>query len=124
MLDHISTFKEIVADLETMEVKYDEANLGLILLCSLPSSYSDFRNTILYNHETLTLDDVDESLCSKETMKQLVNGFEAKPEGLVARGRFHERGSRKSDKGRSNCKNRNKSCKYCKKKEHVIDECY
>ena len=33
VIDHISTFKEIVADLETMEVKYDEKDLGLILLC-------------------------------------------------------------------------------------------
>ena len=85
MLDHISTFKEIVDDLETMEVKYDEEDLGFILLCSLPSSYSTFRDTILYSHETLTLDYVYEFLRSKETMKQLVNRSEAKPEGLDAR---------------------------------------
>ena len=30
MIDHISTFKEIVANLETMKVKYDEEDLGLI----------------------------------------------------------------------------------------------
>ena len=34
VIDHISTFKEIVADLETMEVKYDEKDLRLIFLCS------------------------------------------------------------------------------------------
>ena len=32
VIDHISTFKEIIADLETMEIKYDEEDLGLILL--------------------------------------------------------------------------------------------
>ena len=36
----------------------------------------------------LTLEDVYESLGSKETMKQLVNRFEAKDEGLIARGRL------------------------------------
>ena len=30
MIDHISTFKEIATDLETMEVKYNEEDLGLI----------------------------------------------------------------------------------------------
>ena len=30
--EHLTTFKEIVSDLETMEVKYDEEDLGLILL--------------------------------------------------------------------------------------------
>ena len=33
-------FKQIVFDLKTMKVKYDEEDLGLILLCSLSSSYA------------------------------------------------------------------------------------
>ena len=45
--DHLTVFKEIVSNLETMEVKYDKNDLGLILLCSLPSSYATFRDTIL-----------------------------------------------------------------------------
>ena len=36
----------------------------------------------MYGHETLTLEEVYEALRLKETMKQLVNGFEAKAEGL------------------------------------------
>ena len=48
-MNHISTFKEIVVDLETMEVKYEEKDLGLILLCSLPSLYSTFRDPILHS---------------------------------------------------------------------------
>ena len=86
VIDHISTFKEIVVDLETIEVKYEEENLGLILLCSLPSSYMNFRDTILYSHETLTLEGVYEALCLKEMMKKLVNISKAKAEGLVAKG--------------------------------------
>ena len=34
--DHKTTFKETIFDLETIKVKYDEEDLGLILLCSLP----------------------------------------------------------------------------------------
>ena len=30
--EHLMTFKEIVADLETLEVKYEEEDLGLMLL--------------------------------------------------------------------------------------------
>ena len=74
------------------------------------------------SHETPTLDDVYESLRSKETMIQFVNGSEAKAEGLVAGGRFQGRGSEKSDRGRSKSKNRNKYHKYYKKKGHIIDE--
>ena len=78
----------------------------------------------MYGHETLTLEEFYEALCSKETMKQLVNGFEVKAEGLVTRGRSQEKVSRNSEKGRSKFKIRNKSYKYCMKKGHVIDDCY
>ena len=37
VLSHLSVFKEIVADLVSMEVKYDDEDLGLLLLCSLPA---------------------------------------------------------------------------------------
>ena len=41
--EHLTTFKEIVADLETLEVKYEENDLRLISLCSLPNLYSTFH---------------------------------------------------------------------------------
>ena len=56
VIDHIATFKEIIANLETVEVKYDEEDLWLILLCSMPSSYTNFRDTILYSRDTFTLE--------------------------------------------------------------------
>ena len=31
--EHLTTFKEIAVDLETLEVKYEEEDLGLMLLC-------------------------------------------------------------------------------------------
>ena len=57
-------------------------------------------------------------------MKQLINGFETNTEGLVARGRSQEKGYGNCDRVISMSKSRYKSCKYCKKKGHVIDDCY
>jgi hypothetical protein len=48
--DHLSVFKEIVANLKSMDVKYDDEDLGLIPLCSLPSSFGNFRDTIFVIH--------------------------------------------------------------------------
>ena len=48
VLGHLSVFKEIVADLGLTEVKYEDEDLGLLLLCSLPSSIASFRDTILF----------------------------------------------------------------------------
>lgn len=46
--------------------------------------------------------------------KPLVGGFKVKVEGLVARGRPYERGSRKNERGISKFRGKYKSCKYCK----------
>jgi hypothetical protein len=43
VLSHIFVFKEIVADLVLMEVEYEDEDLGLLLLCSLPSLFASFH---------------------------------------------------------------------------------
>jgi hypothetical protein len=42
VLTHISVFKEIVANLTSMEVKFNDEDLALLLLCSLPAPYNNF----------------------------------------------------------------------------------
>ena len=41
-------------------------------MCSLPNSYANFKDTILYNRDTLTLNEVYGALFSKEKMKRLI----------------------------------------------------
>ena len=89
--DHLTTFKKIVVDLETLKVKYEEEDLGLMLLCSLPNSYVTFRDAILYSRDTLTLNEVYKALFYEEKMKQLIVGPEAQGDSLFVRGRLQEK---------------------------------
>ena len=84
--ENLMTFKEIVANLDTLKVKYEEEDLGLMLLCSLPNSYATFRDTILYSHDTLTLNEVYK-------MKQLIVGPKAHGNNLFVCGRSQEKNS-------------------------------
>ena len=116
-----------------MEVTYDDEDLGLILLCSLPGSYANFRDTILYSHDTLTMNDVYEALQAKEKMKQMVSseGSTSNGEALSVHGRTHKKSNNgyrgKSSNGyhgRSKSRDKDdKFCKYCKKNTHFISEC-
>jgi hypothetical protein len=56
VMNHLSIFREIVSDLLSMEVKYEDEDLALLLLVSLPSSFMNFRDTICISHDTLTHD--------------------------------------------------------------------
>ncbi|KAG8491630.1 hypothetical protein CXB51_014990 [Gossypium anomalum] len=118
-----------------MEVQYDKEDLGLILLCLLPPSYLTFRGTILYSRESLTVDEVYDSLTSYDKMKHLVVKLDSQGESLIAhgrqdwnadndRGRTQERNPRSKSKGRSKSSNRGKTCNFCKKKWHIKSECY
>lgn len=129
VMNHISVFKEIVADLKSMEVEFDDEDLGLLLLCSLPSYYSNFRDTILLSRDELTLAEVYEALQSKEKMKGMVQGdlsSSSKGEALHVRGRSEQKSEnnyRNKSRGRSKSRDK-KFCKYCKKTNHFIEDCY
>ena len=95
-----------------------------MLLCSLPNSYATFRATILYSHDTLTLNEVYEALFSKEKMKQLIVGLEAQRDNLVLCGRPQEKNSCEEQRKRSKSKNSNKIFNYSKKKGHIKKFCF
>ncbi|KAG8489116.1 hypothetical protein CXB51_017164 [Gossypium anomalum] len=97
--EHLTVFKEILSNLEAMEVQYDKEDLGLILLCSLPPSYSTFRDTILYSRESLTVDE-GESLIARGRQDRNADND---------RGRTQERNPRSKSKGRSKSSNRENS---------------
>ncbi|KAG8492887.1 hypothetical protein CXB51_010059 [Gossypium anomalum] len=133
--EHLTVFKEILSNLEAMEVQYDKEDLGLILLCLLPLFYSTFRDTILYNRESLTVDEIYDSLTSYDNMKHLLVKLDSQGERLIVcgrqdrnadddRGRTQERNPHGKSKGRSKSSNRGKTCNFCKKKGHIKSECY
>ena len=53
--EHLDTFLSIIMDLENMDVKIDEEDKAIVLLCSLPPSYSAFRDSISYGKSTITM---------------------------------------------------------------------
>lgn len=85
----LSVIKEIVLDLSSAQVKYEEEALALMLLCSLPLSYSNLRDIILNSYYTLTINEVYDALHAKKKMKLIVT-FEfaanSNGEGFFVRG--------------------------------------
>jgi hypothetical protein len=62
VMNHLSIFREIISDLVSMEVNYEDKDLALLPLVSLPSSFTNFRDTLCISHDTLTLTKVYEAL--------------------------------------------------------------
>ncbi|GKD49110.1 hypothetical protein Tco_1278086 [Tanacetum coccineum] len=64
--EHIDEFNKIILNLANIKVKFEDEDLALLLLTSLPASYEYFVDTLLYGREALTLEDVMATLNSKE----------------------------------------------------------
>ncbi|GKE54580.1 hypothetical protein Tco_1489736 [Tanacetum coccineum] len=87
---HIDEFHKLVDDLAAIDTAISNEDHTLLLLTSLPSSYDNFVETLLYGRDTLKLEDVHVTLNSRELHKMT----EAKSdggEGLYLKGRSSQR---------------------------------
>ena len=72
--DHLDNFNRIILDLQGVDVKIENEDHALILLCLVPNSYENFIDTMLYGRKTITVNDVKDSLMSKE-LKSITSRF-------------------------------------------------
>ena len=64
--EHIDEFHKLVGDVAAMDVAISDEDQALLLLTSLPTSYDNFVDTLLYGRDTLKLEDVLATLHSRE----------------------------------------------------------
>ena len=68
--DHIIAFNEIILDLEDINMKIDDEDKAMIMLCSSSSSLEHLVDTLMYGRQALSMADVKETLSSKAKIKK------------------------------------------------------
>jgi len=64
---HIAEFSSIINDLDKIDVKIEDENQTLLLLCSLSSSHKSFREAIIYGGKsTIKVKENKEHLFNKD----------------------------------------------------------
>lgn len=59
-------------DLDDIDIKIDDEDQALIVLCSLPCSYENFVDTMMYSHDDVPLEEVKNALGSNELRKKFI----------------------------------------------------
>ena len=119
ILQYLNAFNRILSDLLALEVKLEEENKPLLLFSSLPSSYDYLTTTIMYDKETLELENIRQMLKNNELMKK--TDFTKEASELVVKGqrrRSKSRGLKKDPEASSNF-----SCYFYKKSRHIKKNC-
>nr|GEV13607.1 zinc finger, CCHC-type [Tanacetum cinerariifolium] len=97
--DHINEFNNLILYLANIDIEIEDEDQALMLLASLPSSYENFMETLLYGRESLTMEDILATLNSKELKKRTEGTKEETDDGLYVKGRPDH--SSKAHSGRS-----------------------
>ena len=123
---HITMFNQLVANLLNLDVKFEQDELALVLLSSLPGEFEHLETILLHGKENVSLDAVCSALYSHELKKQ--EKMKAKSmtseEALVARG--HQQSQTKGRRWRTKSKGRavaKDECVFCHEKGHWKKDC-
>jgi hypothetical protein len=102
IIDHLNVFNTLIFQLNSMEVKLDDEDKTITLLCSLPESWDHLVTSISFSTiETLEFDIVVGALFF-EGVQRKSSVETSTPEEMVVRGQSKEKGERSRGTPRSN----------------------
>jgi len=117
--DRLDEFNRVILDLQNIELKVEDKNQTLNLLCSLPSSYKCFIDNLLYGRDSLSSKDVKAFLKSRKLKKQVLKSYnDDHAKGLILSGRTNNKGLGTIGKSISNSISRKIKCLGCHKIWH------
>ena len=70
LAEHINVFNQLITDLGKVDMKIDEEDRAIILLCSLPGSYEHLVTTLTYGKEDVKVDEIVTVLLGHEQRRK------------------------------------------------------
>jgi hypothetical protein len=115
VVDHLNTFNTLIVQLTSMEVKFEDEDKAITLLCSLPESWDNLVTSISFSStEVLDYDSVVGALLAEE-MRRKSSKETSTSEAMLIRGRTKEKNERSSFRSKSRHRKGKEKCWYCGK---------
>ncbi|KAE8655753.1 Retrovirus-related Pol polyprotein from transposon TNT 1-94 [Hibiscus syriacus] len=128
LAQHVNVFNQIVSDLAQLDVKIEDEDRAMILLCSLPPSYEHMVTTLTYEKETINVEEITVALLAHNQRKQNT-GESSQADSLYIKGnRDRGRKTEKAGSGKQNSRSKSRDkkiihCYKCKETGHMKRVC-
>ena len=97
IVEQLDMFNELILDQKNIGAIIDDEDQALLLLCSLPRSHVYFKESLMFGRDSLSLEEVQATLNSKELNERKDLKASSMREGLVVKGKSHKK-ENKGDK--------------------------
>jgi hypothetical protein len=115
VVDHLNTFNTLIVQLTSMEVKFEDEDKAITLLCSLPESWDNLVTSISFSStDVLDYDSVVGALLAEE-MRRKSSKETSTSEAMLVRGRTKEQNERSFSRSKSRHRKGKEKCWYCGK---------
>ncbi|KAE8657094.1 hypothetical protein F3Y22_tig00116997pilonHSYRG00993 [Hibiscus syriacus] len=128
LAQHVNVFNQIISDLARLDVKIEDEDRAMILLCSLPPSYEHMVTTLTYGKETINVEEITAALLAYNQRKQNA-GENSQADSLYVKGnRDRGRKPEKAGSGKRNSRSKSRDkktihCYKCKEAGHMKRDC-
>ncbi|KAE8683204.1 hypothetical protein F3Y22_tig00111213pilonHSYRG00462 [Hibiscus syriacus] len=124
LAQHVNVFNQIISDLARLDVKIEDEDRAMILLCSLPPSYEHMVTTLTYGKETINVEEITAALLAHNQRKKNA-GENSQADSLYVKGnRDRGRKPEKAGSGKRNSRSKSRDkktihCYKCKEAGHM-----
>jgi hypothetical protein len=123
VVDHLNTFNTLIVQLTSMEVKFEDEDKAITLLCLLPQSWDNLVNSISFSSiDILDYDSVVGALLAEEMRKS--SQETSTSEAMLVKGRTKEKKERIFFRSKSRHRKGKAKCWYYGKTGHLKKDCW
>jgi hypothetical protein len=124
VVDHLNTFNILIVQLTSMEIKFEDEDKAITLLCLLPESCDNLVTSISFSStDVLDYESVVRALLDEE-MRRKSSKETSTSKAMLIRGRTTEKNERSSFQSKSRHIKGKEKCRYCGKTGHLKKDCW
>jgi hypothetical protein len=124
VVNYLNTFNTLIVQWTSMEVKFEDEDKAITLLCSFPESWDNIVTSISFSSTNVSYYDSVVGALLAEEMRRKSSKETSPSEVMLVRGRTKEQNERIFSQSKSRHRKGKEKFRYCGKTRHLKKDCW